>query len=181
MKLVTRLGGQPWRVVLALMVGLAPPVLAADYQFYQLARKTLTGFTALEVVVEEMNPDPELQGLTQSTLRTDVELKLRQAGIRVLTQTEALGALVKSDVPGLHLAVGTRPLEKGNYAFGIQLELLQTVLLERDRNIISVAPTWEAPIMFGTIGAKNLPKLREYVRDMVDQFINAYLAANPKR
>lgn len=172
-----------WMVALGLLAALVTPVLAADRQLIdqvqQAERAALAGITGIEVIVEEMSPDAELQGLTESALRTDVELKLRQAGIRVLTRIEAQRQAVNS--AGLLLAVGTRLLEKGNYAFAIQLKLDQAVLLQRDPSIIWVAPTWEVPVMFGTIGAKNLSKLRDFVRDMVDQFINAYLAANPKK
>jgi len=40
---------------------------------------------------------------------------------------------------------------------------------------------WSAPGKIGTVGIRKLFQLRERVRDIVDQFLNAYLAANPKR
>ena len=44
-----------------------------------------------------------------------------------------------------------------------------------------LAPTWSAAGVIGTVGYQKLGSLREDVRDLTDQFINAYLAANPKR
>src|SRR2546425_3316356 len=52
------------------------------------ARETLRGLKGVGVVVERVSPDAERDGLTQSQLQTDVELRLRKAGIPALTQEE---------------------------------------------------------------------------------------------
>ena len=44
----------------------------------------LKGLKSVTVFVEELDEDIENQGLRISTFRTDVELKLRMAGIKVL-------------------------------------------------------------------------------------------------
>jgi len=43
------------------------------------------------------------------------------------------------------------------------------------------ATTWSATGIIGTVGSQKLGSVRDDVRDLTDQFINAYLAANPKR
>ena len=141
-------------------------------------RATLAGLTGVEVAVEPMDPDAEKDGLAQSTLRTDVELTLRQAGIRVLTSD---GRLAAPGMPYLYLSVGTAKNEPGFYAYDIDLELKQEVRLTRNPAITSMATTWSAPGWVGAVGSRNLSKVREGVRDVLDQFLNAYLAANPKR
>jgi hypothetical protein len=142
-------------------------------------RATLAGLTGVEVIVEPMDPAAEKDGLTQSTLQTDVELKLRQAGIRVLTLGERLAA---PGNPYLYLRVGTmKHDELGFYVYNIDLELTQEVRLTRNPTITSLGTTWYAPGKIGTVGFRKLFQLRENVRDTVDQFLNAYLAANPKR
>jgi len=161
-----------WIVILAFVAALASPALAADDD---VMGKTLAGLRGVRVEVVKMDPDAEREGLTQSILRTDVELRLRQSGIRVLTDAD--DALTQGT---LHLQVRTVKSEHGFYAYNIDLGLWQFVRLIRDPSIASVAVTWRAG-KGGFIGTPRFPEIRNDVRDMVDEFINAYLAANPKR
>jgi len=142
-------------------------------------RATLAGLAGVGVVVEPMTPAAEKDGLTTSTLQTAIELKLRQEGIRVLTSGERL---VAPGNPYLYLRVGTMKSDEVEvYVYTITLELLQEVRLSRNPAITSWAATWSAPGKIGIIGFRKLPSVRESVRGIVDQFLNAYLAANPKR
>src|SRR4030042_2259715 len=52
------------------------------------ADKALRGIKGLLVVVEKINPEIEKDGLTENQNQTDVELKLRMAGLNVLTSEE---------------------------------------------------------------------------------------------
>jgi len=141
-------------------------------------RATLAGLTGVGVVVEAMDPDAEKDGLTTSTLRTEVELKLRQAGIRVLTEAERA---VAPGSPFLYLRVATMKSDGvGVYIYNITLELVQEVRLTRNPAITMLATTWRVGGFLGIIQHRNLSQVRESVRDVMDQFLNAYLAANPK-
>jgi hypothetical protein len=159
----------------AFMLALVSPAVALDNKF---ERATLAGLMGVHVVVEDMDPATEKDGLERSTLQTDVELKLRQAGIRVLTREEVFA------VPGtaaLYLNVNTLRHRTGLYAYCIELELKQGVTLIRNLAITTLGATWQAPGFLGTVGADRLHTVRDDVRDQVDQFLNAYLAANPKK
>src|SRR5262249_21610567 len=46
-------------------------------------RATLRGLPGVHVIVEPLEPDIESLGLTKTQLQTDVELRLRQHGLRV--------------------------------------------------------------------------------------------------
>src|SRR5512143_1148040 len=59
------------------------PAAAAWGQDSAAQRATLKGIAIVEVVVEAMDPVAEGDGLTRSQLKTDVELRLRQAAIAV--------------------------------------------------------------------------------------------------
>ncbi len=132
---------------------------------------TLKGIKAVAVVVEEMRADAEGDGLTRSQLQTDVELRLRQAGIPV-----------DNDAPGvLYLAVNTVKSQGGFYAYVIGVEFAQGVLLARDPSITTFDTTWRAIPGVGIINAINLHTVRDDVRDQVDEFINAYLEQNPRQ
>ena len=54
----------------------------------EATRATLQGLKGVHVVVEDLDPDVERDGLTQKQFRTDVELRLRKGGIRVLTREQ---------------------------------------------------------------------------------------------
>ncbi len=164
--------------VLALVMMAPVSLILADSE---LERATLVGLKGVEVVVEEVDPEAERDGLVKSTLQTEVELKLRQAGILVLSRTQA-GSTPGN--PWLYLRVsavkGSGTLQR-LYVFSVSLELNQIVRLDRNPSVITFARTWSARGFIGTVGAANLSSVRESVRDRVDEFINAYLAANPKR
>ena len=172
MKLATWVGWKPWTAAVVCMVVHISLVLAQDTRSQ---RATLAGLTGVNVLVEGMNPDVERDGLARSTLQTDVELRLRQASIRVLTETEMLLAPGK---PFLYLRVSSFKGREGVYAVAISLELKQSVRLVRDPALTLMAATWQS---IGAIGLGGPSKARDTVRDEVDKFINAYLAANPKR
>lgn len=176
MRAVTWVGRSWWIAVLVLAVGLVAPAVAADTE---RDRATLAGLTGVRVVVEAMKPDAEKDGLAASTLRTDVEVKLRLAGIRVLTETERLAA---PGSPFLYVRVTTISLREvvPIYAVEALLDLHQEVMLTRDPTIDLSTPTWSTSWV-GVAGSEALARMRQKVRDQVDKFINAFLAANPKR
>ena len=97
-------------------------------------RPSLRGLTASGVVVEETGQDGERLGLSRATLQTDTELKLRLAGIRVLTRQELLRA---PGSPYLHVNVtSTLDSQTENiFAVCIAVELVQGMILERDQSI----------------------------------------------
>jgi len=67
------------------------------------------------------------------------------------------------------------------YAYSAKVELRQRVTLVHNPAVSILAGTWSATGTIGTVGSHKLASLRDNVRDLTDQFINAYLAANPKR
>ncbi len=156
-----------------LLVLLTGSNAAADIEY---ERETLRGLRGIRVVVERLPPEAERDGLTRSTIQTDVELKLRQAGIPLLSRADR-----PPGSPYLYVNVNTYQSRVGLYAFSVQAGLVQFVILERNRNITSQATTWEATGSVGAVGSEKLSEVRNAVRDMVDEFINAYLAVNPKQ
>jgi hypothetical protein len=134
-------------------------------------RATLKGIKAVAVAVEDTNADAERDGLTRNQLQTDVEQRLRRAGITL-----------DNDAPGiLAVFVNTLKIESGFYVYAIRVQFRQRVRMERNLKIAALASTWEAPSVVGTVGTRALRDVRGSVRDRVDQFINAYLEQNPKR
>ncbi len=164
-------------VTLALLVGLGSVVEAVG-PLEQHRRQSLTGIPGVIVSVEKIEQNAERDGLIRTTLQTDVELRLRQAGIRVLTKEESQLTL---SVPVLYVKVRTiKSRDSTSYAFYIAVDLAQTATLLRDQTKFQKGvTTWKALDTLGTVGRRKITTLRDEVRDMVDEFINAYLAANP--
>jgi len=163
-----------WLPRLATVLLLAAPAATAggDNGF---ARLSLKGLKGIYVLVEPLEADVEQGGLTKTSIQTDVELKLRQAGIAVLTEAEAHAA---AGEPFLQINVTTTsgPL----YAYSITVELCQTVRLDRDPSILVVgATTWSAAEV-GTVSRGSLRSVRDKIKDHVDMLVNAYLSVNPK-
>jgi hypothetical protein len=139
------------------------------------ARKSLKGLTGVYVLIEDLGPNKqEVGGLTTSQLQSDVELKLRKVGIRVLTKEE--WSATKGS-PYLYVRISP-VVQPDFYAYSIEVELKQVVVLLRAPIYVSGA-TWSTGSA-GSVGKTNFVKgLRDSVGDLIDQFINDYLAVNP--
>ena len=150
------------------------------------ARATLRGLEGVWVLISLQMADGERVGFTQQQLRTDVELQLRQAGIRILHGVpwrESATGVELLYVPVLVVSVHVLPVYKAPMsAFRITVEVYQQGYLQRDPSMSFVATSWQAHLT-GSVGAANLSTLRgdEGVKKVVDLFINAYLSVNPGR
>jgi hypothetical protein len=140
----------------------------------EVEREILQGLQEVRVIVERIKPEIERDGLYSNTLQTDVVLKLRMAGMKVLEEDEDPQ---RTDVPYLYLLVDALKFSKG-YVYKIQLSLREPVEVIR-KNLRVLTTTLRFP---GGIGiTPYLSEIREEVRDQVDEFTQAWLEANPKR
>ncbi|MGI8958997.1 MAG: hypothetical protein ACR2IV_04375 [Bryobacteraceae bacterium] len=141
---------------------------ASDTEFN---RRTLKGIKAVGVIVEELKEVPN--GLTKEQLQSDVELKLREAGITVIPLSQSNQAAA----PYLYVRVNSIQLpSSGQYVYAIGIELNQVVRIARDMKITSVATTWDK----GGTGCTSRPgSIRDGVADYVDKFLTAYFSVNP--
>jgi len=136
-------------------------------------RATLRGLLGVRVVVEDIKPEIERAGLTKSQLQTDVELRLRQSGIRVLTKGE-----VVPGQPYLYVLVHALLEPGGLSVYYTEVVLCQNAYLETGKIVYGVT-TWDVSSL-GTVRRTRLSQLRKLVRDKVDMFISAYLSVNPR-
>ncbi len=159
-------------VALVVAFLLLPTVSRAAEDPYQGA---LRGLKGVHVIVPALKPQTERLGLSKDQILTDVELRLRKSGVRVLTEKESLET---PGMPFLYVNVGTffredHPL----VAYSIDVALVEWVTLAR--GFKTGGAIWEKGSV-GSVGMKEIRGIRQYVGDMVDKFINDYLAANPK-
>ncbi len=150
-------------------------VLAQD----QERRAILRGLQGCGVIVEDLEPEIERDGLTKEQIQTDMELKLRMAGIKVLSREEAFKT---GGAPYFYLNVAAMEIfsEHGasrGYIYYMSVSLKERVLPVRNGDTVW-GTTWERPGFLGV--TTNLTDIRQGAKDLVDYFINDYLAANPK-
>jgi hypothetical protein len=141
-------------------------------QDFATRRATLKGIDAVSVIVEDLSDGAKLIGLTRETIQTDVELKLRLAGMRVTTQEESY---TLPGMPSLYIRV---TLTDHAEAASIEGQLWQNVKLDRNGQSAFGATTWSTILVTTHPHAQTI---RENVKDVVDEFLNAWLSVNPKK
>jgi hypothetical protein len=130
------------------------------------------------VLIEYLPDDVEREGLSREHLQRDIEVRLRQAGLRVLTISE----IAKSPgAPYLYVAVYpiTGPSVDLN-AYAIGLTLKQLVQLSRNPTTELFATTWEGPAPPSSLIAPRVLDIRSRILEAVGRFIIDYEAVNPK-
>jgi hypothetical protein len=135
-------------------------------------QKALVGLKGVQVLVSKIDPQAEHLGLTRNQIQTDVELGLRKGGVKVLTvgdMSEAPG------YPALWVFVGTN-IKQGLVSYSIRICLIELVTL--GRGFQTTGTIWNDSA--GGVRTINASEIRKIVGDLVDEFINDYLAANPK-
>ena len=162
-------------LLLFTVIGFYIPELSAQ-TLVTTAQETLRGLKGFSVIIGELHDEVTQAGLTKSILKTDVELKLRKAGIRVLTKDErffTLGLVGRLSVSVNALKTTSPP---HTFVYCAAVKLLQDVILSRNR-VKTLAITWDS----GFVGVTpDLRDVRENTSNLVDMFMNDYLAVNPK-
>lgn len=149
------------------------PATAAESK----SRATLRGLSGVEIIIEDLGEEATRVGLSKSQLQTDVEDKLRQAGIPVFTRKEALE---QPGRPGLYVRLQLIPVQALEvHLLSIEVAVVQQVALARNSTIRTVVPTWRTASI-GAVGSINVAQVQEAVGQHVTHFISAYLAVNPR-
>src|SRR5690349_10590938 len=166
------------RLTVFILAGLTWYWPTAGLCFTADKRDTLRGLSDISVLVEYLPDDVEREGLNREHLQRDIEVRLRQAGLHVLT----LSDIAKSPgAPYLYVAVYpiTGSLVNLN-AYGSGLTLKQLVQLSRNPTTEFFATTWEGPALSSLLSAPTVLDIRRNISDAVERFIVDYLAMNQK-
>ena len=149
----------------------------AHAQDIEQTRNALRGLSGVYVMPEKpLDEDAVRGGLSKDATRSDVELKLRQAGIRVISEDEWERAPGKP-----YLQVWPKVLKGGvlgGYVYHVSVEFKQHVSLVRTPDIRVFGSTWSVEHMGYT---PDLKDIRDRMKDLVDKFIDAYLSVNLKK
>jgi hypothetical protein len=132
-------------------------------------------------VNQSISPELERLGLTEDQIKTDIELRLRKSGVRILTEIPPSPKLedLNKTPQSSRLIVTLIALTRENICFfSVVVEVKEIVF--RGNSFASQGSIWRV----GGIGIteiKNMRNVRNVVNDQIDKFINDYLAANPRR
>ncbi len=125
-----------------------------------VSQEGLRGLPGVHLFVGDIKPDVEKDGVRKASIHTDVERRLRSAGIRILTQEEW------RQLPGwpfLSINVATfKARGSSMYAFVVEVAFREQVTAVRTGRSLT-ASTWESDVI-GTARAANLAG---YVRENV--------------
>ncbi len=145
-------------------------------------RTSLIDLEGVNVQICPVTLGEGMYGLSTQALQNDTEFLLRRNGIKVLSEKEWLQA------PGCpFLLINVFPQIKserlGIAWVNIDMSLSQAVSLVREPKIKCVATTWSKRSRVERIKVDNgnVENAREKLKDYVNEFINDYLAANPKK
>jgi len=161
-------------VVSAVVLGILTIAAHAMAHLSAADRELLRGLDGFRLAVDRIRPDVERDGLFRSTLREDMELRLRLGGIKVLSEEEADK---NPDAPCLYLYVDALKCSLG-YVYKIRFSLMEPVKLVRNNAKVS-ATVLRIPDELGI--TSNLSEIRDAAGDFVDEFVKAWQAVNPKK
>ena len=139
-------------------------------------RESLRGLPGVAIVIENIVPEAQAEGLTDEAIRTSVELILRSSGIRVLAESD--NAKTPS-APWLYVGVRT---VKGKLAYATctTVSLQQQVALVQRPKHTTDATTWQEGIV--TVMSTRLlgSLIPETIEPLVKSFANDFLSVNPR-
>lgn len=167
-------------LILALGLFLFRPVFTGALE----NRIPFHGLKAVGVFVENIDQEAVNDGLNKEQIKTDVELRLREAGIKVVPVENSLSLPTS---PYLYVVVNTVKFSSGlEYVYGASVQLKQVAVIDRGKAVIPQkarlwATTWEKSDGVGITSVEDLVgNVHQHINDKVDAFIKDYLAENQK-
>lgn len=154
------------------MMALSGTAMCGDSQ---PERDSLKGLSAVMLVIRPLSAGAEKDGLHQADIRSDVQSKLTEAGLKVLNSKDRKGS---GGMPELVVNVHAFKDRDGLYAFTIEVELKQRVSLLKSGHQMQTG-TWSIQAL-GTIGAGRLNTVRDYITSGVDKFVISWREVNTK-
>ena len=141
--------------------------------------RSLVSVKSIYVLVEGLKENTKSGGLTEEQLKTDIELKLQLAGIKVNSREESLASK-----DGAHIYVNINTFgDKGSpfIMYNASVVFTQRVTVLRSPFTTVFGTTWSK----GAVGIRSKSKFPETaqkaVKELMDLFLNDYLTANPKK
>ena len=173
-------------LAVACLLVFASPIQGQPYT--ESMTLTLQGINGLEVIVEDVDDDAKEGGLSLENLRIYVEMRLRQARITILDQSETAEDARQAY---FYVAINVKKItfERGDWvgwAYNIDLSVNQMACIEGfDTGPLSRAhscnffTTWDLSGMSVTGEDSLSSSVREDLAVLMDMFLNDHLKMNP--
>ena len=136
--------------------------------------ESMRGIDSIYIAIENINPDIRNEGFNEQTVRGDVELKVKSAGIKIIGENEWLGSKGR---PYLLITPIVKEISPNNYVYKIKMRIRQEAKLIRNPSLVVFCTTWDTE-SFGT--SNSLSYIREDLEYLVDDFLNTWLSVNPE-
>jgi hypothetical protein len=141
--------------------------------------QSLVGVKGICVLINNLPNRAKSTGLTEEQLQTDVELKLRQAGIKVNSWEEYHAS---EDMAYVFVNITTASHnDSPTIVSRICVNFTQRVRLLRSPFTTVLASTWEKSRLCMPAKKEFPEEARKQVKNRMDYFIRDYLKANPKK
>jgi hypothetical protein len=132
----------------------------------------------LYVFVQGLTEETKREGLTAEQIQSVVEDKIKQMGVRIVSEEESL-KIAGSPVLYVNISANKRTRTPA-FVYHVDVGILQKVTLVREPKIRTMSITWNRG-QVGYCPSISLAKsLRETVGYLMDRFQEDYRAANPK-
>lgn len=139
---------------------------------------SLAKIDALYVFVQGLTEETKREGLTTEQIQSEVEDKLKQLGVRIVSEEEGL-KIAGSPVLYVNISANKRTRTPA-FVYHVDVGVLQRVTLVREPRIRPMSITWNKG-QLGYCPSISLAKsLRGTVGYLMDRFQEDYQAANPK-
>jgi hypothetical protein len=165
------------RVLLAMLIAASP--LAPSAQESADSRESLRGVSNVLVVVDINSGGANV--LSESTLRTQVELALRRSGIGIADRDSVSRSTAVLAASFTALRLKNQGGVNTGYAVSYSLEVRQPVSLVRKPNTVLIVATWSGSGILAGSDDTTASHVRKTLDDLLDQFCNDYLSVNAPR
>jgi hypothetical protein len=159
-----------WHTPSVLLLSLAVMLPISTRAQSNSSADSLRGIKSVFVLLEELPLGANKIDLTKDSIQTDVELKLRLAGLKVLPATQ----VSQAEVPVVYVTVN---LTDDASAASVTVQIAEDALLARNAQPVADVFTWQRSIVIARPSADGI---REDVKDLTDSFLNDWLSVNPK-
>ena len=170
-----------FRFSIALFLLAFSVLMISNYSFSQgnsAEINTLKGLKSvgIGVGIEQVDADAAAAGLDTSKLRQMIVKKLKKSGIKVLTDQEV--GTVKGQ-PMLIVNINTVKQPGPIFIFTTAVDLNQIVVLDRNRALTALSPTWTVLTTGGALPEDLYNSVEASLGPMLDSFIVDFKKANP--
>ncbi len=140
------------------------------------AKESLRGLSGVFVSVLPIAKDAEASGLSADQLQKIVESELRKAGVPILSE-----AKLGEEYANLVIVIDTIKHPQGVYLFTVNASVVQAVQISRPRGKgVFPAETYSKRAL-GLTTPNRMDVINEPLKEKIREFIEDYLAVNPKR